>query len=296
MQNNINIIPLVIDDNFVNKSYHAIRSESGILNIGRKFFRNSLLSLFSLLNKKLEDKFLRCLYLHHVFDDQIEKFEQLFLNLKELGHFIDTDTMMEMLEGKKEIDGRYFHLSFDDGFKNNFTNAVPILSKYEIPCIFFVPTDFIGASWEKTKYYCIETTRHANVIEMLTWEELRDMTSLGFEIGSHTRSHTQLSSISHDEDLLKNELLFSKEEIEKKIQIECKYIAWPFGRHNDIDAASLSMIQTVGYNACFGAFRGTVFQKMTNTFEIPRHEMDLQLSFLQNEYFAKGNMEMEFKI
>ena len=56
------------------------------------------------------------------------------------------------------------------------------------------------------------------------------------------------------------------------------------------------MIESSGYNACFGAFRGTIIKNKTDIFKIPRHEIDLQSPITHNEYFARGNMEMEFKI
>ena len=282
--------------NYVNISSQALLSSPGLLNKGRKLFKHSILDFISTLNKKVDYKFLRGLYLHSVFDDQIEKFEELIISLIKLGVFVDTETLVKMLRGEKEIDGRYFHLSFDDGFKNNYINAIPILTKYNIPCIFFIPTEIIGASWEVTKNYCIKTTHHGGVIEMLKWEELNEIVSLGFEVGSHTKRHARLSSISHDFNLLQDEVLSSKNVVETNLGIECKYFAWPFGRHNDVDKVSLKMIESSGYNACFGAFRGTINKKKTNIYKIPRHEIDLQLPIKHNEYFARGNMEMEFKI
>jgi len=284
----------MINKNYVNIYSQAILSSSGLFNKGRKLSRYLILDFISTFNKKVENKFLRCLYLHYVFDDQIEQFEELIINLMELGVFVDTETLVKMLRCEKEIDGRYFHLSFDDGFKNNYTNAIPILTKYNIPCIFFVPTAIIGASWEVTKNYCIKTTHYGGVIEMLKWEELNEIVSLGFEVGSHTKRHPRLSSISHDFNLLQDEVLFSKNDIETNLDIECKYIAWPFGRHNDVDKVSLKMIESSGYNACFGAFRGTINKKKTDIYKIPRHEIDLQLPISHNKYFARGNMELEF--
>ena len=74
-------------------------------------------------------------------------------------------------------------------FKNIYTNAIPILRKYNIPCLVFIPTTIIGASWEVTKNYCLNITENNGVIEMMKWEELNEMVSLGFEVGSHTKNH-----------------------------------------------------------------------------------------------------------
>ena len=110
---------------------------------------------------------LRALYCHFVFDDQKSAFEKTIISLKKIGKFIDTDCCLEMLQGKREIDGRYFHLSFDDGFRNVFTNAIPILKKHLIPAIMFVPSSLVEADWERTNRYCTVTTKYRSVIEVI---------------------------------------------------------------------------------------------------------------------------------
>ena len=130
---------------------------------------------------------------------------------------------------------------------------------------------------------------------MMNWDNINDMLKKGFEIGSHTRRHSNLFDISDDDDLLKDEILGSKQEIEDNTSQECKYIAWPFGAKRDINKKSLNLIKSVGYDSCFGAFRGTV-NKETNFYTIPRHEMNLQIKNQYNQYFARGNMETELII
>lgn len=280
--------------NYIKSSSQLLPEKSSLLNKGRKLLRFSAISIFSKISYRIEENFLRCLYLHNVFDDQIENFENFIIKLLDIGTFIDSSTLVKMINGKIAIDRRYFPLSFDDGFKNNYTNAVPILLKYNIPCLFFIPTEIIGADWERTKSYCLKTTYYGGVIEMLDWSQIIEMVSLGFQIGSHTKRHARLSEISDDNNLLHNEIFGSKKQIETNLGVNCKYISWPYGRQNDIDKKALDEVINSGYDACFGAFRGTVISNKTNIFQIPRHDIDLQSPISHNEYFAKGNMEREF--
>lgn len=266
---------------------------SGIIGESRAFLRNGILSISSALNKTSEVNFLRCLYCHYVFDDQKEDFERLILRLKKSGKFIDTDTCIEMLQGKRKIDQRYYHLSFDDGFRNNFTNALPILKKHEVPAIFFVPSSLIDASIDKTKKYCLETTKYNSVIEMLKWIDLREMLSLGYEIGSHTKTHARFSAISHNKQLMEDEILGSKKQLEETLDYECKYISWPYGTLTDADDKSLEMAKNAGYTACFGAYRGTIMPNKTDIFSIPRHHFEVQWPISHVMYFARGNMEIK---
>lgn len=258
----------------------------------RSLLRSNVLSVSSLLNKKQEGKYLRCLYCHYVFDDQREDFEKLMIKLKQIGQFVDTSTCLQMLLDNKMIDQRYFHLSFDDGFRNNFTNAIPILSKLKIPAIFFVPSSFIEADWDITFKYCLQTMHYRGVIEMLKWNDIHEILSFGFEIGSHTKTHMRFSAISNDLNLMKEEILGSKIEIETNTGVECKYISWPFGKLRDADDKSLQMVKSAGYTACFGAYRGTILPGKTNIYSIPRHQFEVQWPVSHTLFFARGNMEI----
>lgn len=271
----------------------AVPLPKGVLGKARNLCRHTILSACSLVKRTTEKGFLRGLYCHYVFDDQLRDFERMISRLKRQGRFIDTETCIDMLRGKKEIDGRYFHLSFDDGFRNNFTNALPILQKHEIPAMFFVPSSLIGADWETTKAYCLETTKYNAVIEMLTWEDIKHMVSLGYEIGSHTKTHARFSEISQSAQKLEDEILGSKLELENNLGQECKYISWPYGTRTDADESSLSMARSAGYQACFGAYRGTMVPGKTDLFTIPRHHFEAHWPLAHVEYFARGNMEGE---
>ncbi|NCB96813.1 MAG: polysaccharide deacetylase family protein [Bacteroidia bacterium] len=258
----------------------------------REFFRTLLLSSISFTGRKNENCFLRCLYCHYVFDDQREDFEAVLTELRKIGKFIDTDTCVQMVQGTREIDGKYFHLSFDDGFRNNYTNAFPILKKLSIPAIFFVPSALISASYEDTKTYCLDTAKYGAVIEMMHWEDLQEIRSIqGFEIGSHTRTHARFSDISRNISLLQSEICGSKTDLEKNLDFECKYISWPFGCISDVDEESLRMVMDCGYIACFGAFRGSVKVGLTSVYSIPRHHFEAQWPISHTKYFAYGNME-----
>lgn len=257
----------------------------------RYLLRGLLLSVYSVLNRKQEDNYLRCLYCHYVFDDQREDFEKLILEFKKIGQFVDTPTCVDMIQGKRKIDKRYFHLSFDDGFRNHFTNAVPILEKHKVPAIFFVPSSLVGADYETAMEYCTVTTRYKAVIEMMKWDDLREMLSMGFEIGSHTKTHARFSTLSDNKSLLKDEIFGSKKELEDNLSYHCKYISWPYGSLADVDNNSLENVKMAGYDACFGAYRGTVFPRRTDIYRIPRHQFEVQWPVSHILYFARGNME-----
>lgn len=257
----------------------------------RAAVRSGALSTMSRLARGPADRFVRCLYCHYVFDDQVAAFERLVLRLKSLGTFIDTNALLDMLAGRRPVDGRYLHLSFDDGFRNNVTNALPVLRRHAVPAIFFVPTALVGAGWDRARDYCLNVTHYRAVIEMMTWDDVRAVLDAGYEVGSHTRTHARFSAISTERRHLEDEIAGSKHDLESRLGCRCRFISWPYGRVTDADASSVDFTREAGYDACFGAFRGSVRPGATDPYRIPRHHFEAQWPLSHVEYFARGNRE-----
>lgn len=252
----------------------------------RSFARNQIIATLSIVKKK-ERVSLHCLYCHYVFDNQIDSFEKILIKLKKIGTFINTDNCLQIIKGEKPLTENLFHLSFDDGFRNQYLNAFPVLQKLDIPCIFFIPTLYIDSDWSKAYEFCLKKAKYNKVIELLKWDDIKRMVQCGYHIGSHTESHARFADISHDLDSLVDEIYKSKLTIESKTGMECKYISWPFGKNADADAVSINFTAKVGYSACFGAFRGSISPKITNIYSIPRHHFEPQWPMKHVEYFIK---------
>lgn len=265
---------------------------SSYYNSFRYTTRNLLITLLSL--KSFRHSFknsVRCMYCHNLFDDQIELFEEIIIHLKKQSKFISTKKLIDILLSKNKIESNLLHLSFDDGFKNNFTNALPILIKHDIPAIFFVSTSYISCSWKMAKDFCLNRANYSGVIQFMDWEDLTEISNLGYEIGSHTKTHQRFSDISGDRCLMENEILGSKHILEEKLNKDCDYISWPYGKLDDSDYKSLGFVKETGYKACFGAFRGSVIPDKTNQYSIPRHHFEPHWPLSHINFFSQGGWE-----
>src|SRR5215216_2661529 len=76
-------------------------------------------------------------------------------------------------------------LTFDDGYKSQYTNAKPILDKYGYKATFYIVCNNVGGG---------EGLVHPNV--KMTWEDIIALYNEGYDIGSHTMSHNDLDSLS----------------------------------------------------------------------------------------------------
>lgn len=275
-----------MSEKYASQWREAVGQPQGVRAKLRHRLRGGLLSTLFWARQARAGSFLRCIYCHYVFDDQAERFDRLVAALCEIGTFVDTDTCVRMAQGEQPIDGKCFHLSFDDGFRNNFTNALPVLRRRRVPGLFFVPSGLVGADYELARHYCLETTDYTGVIEMMRWPDLEALLDAGCEIGSHTRTHARFSEVSGDPAALESEILGSKKDLEAKLGFDCKYISWPFGTLSDADARSLEMVRQSGYAACFGAFRGNIEPGKTPLYAIPRHHFEVQWPRSHVLYFA----------
>ena len=139
-------------------------------------------------------------------------------------------------------------LTFDDGYADNYEGAFLPLLEQEMTATWFITTQCINdyAQWMVPN--CPET-------KMLDENQLNEMTKEGMEIGAHTCSHPDLTTISYTDQCV--EVLNSKNRLEEIIQEKVISFAYPYGRLNDdaiksVRAANFELAFTVKpgfYNA-----------------------------------------------
>jgi peptidoglycan/xylan/chitin deacetylase (PgdA/CDA1 family) len=79
-----------------------------------------------------------------------KKFKKILIDLKKNGTPISMDEVIKNIINKKDFANKSFAITFDDGFFNNYSIAIPILEKMAIPATFYITTDFIeknSSSW-----------------------------------------------------------------------------------------------------------------------------------------------------
>jgi peptidoglycan/xylan/chitin deacetylase (PgdA/CDA1 family) len=102
-----------------------------------------------------------------------ENFEQHLIFLKENYELISTQTLKERII-TKTLTNRSICLTFDDGYFDNFSEALPLLEKYQIPATIFVCTGNIGTDSEFW-WDMLENLLLTNKEKYLTWSALSDV-------------------------------------------------------------------------------------------------------------------------
>jgi peptidoglycan/xylan/chitin deacetylase (PgdA/CDA1 family) len=91
--------------------------------------------------------------------------------------------------------------------------------------------------------------RDQEVFRFLSWDQVRKLQNMGFEIGSHTREHPILTRIS--EQRVDEELRASKLTIEEQVGGSCRFFAYPDGAEEDISSAIIKRVECAGYHFAF---------------------------------------------
>lgn len=113
---------------------------------------------------------------------------------------------------KPGLKGRNVAITFDDGFRNFFTAARPLLQKHGYTATIFPVAGKIG-----TEYF-------------LSWDEIIELRNQGFSFGAHTCSHSSLTFLPGERAA--EEVLKSKKILEEKLNAPVEFFSYPYGDFN----------------------------------------------------------------
>ena len=147
------------------------------------------------------------------------EFERQITFLKQYYNVISIDDTYEYLYNNKKMNGDkpFAVITFDDGYKDNKEVAYPILKECSFPFTIFITTDFI----ENDNY------------TFMSFDEVKEMNRDSLvTFGSHSKSHANLIVLVENDKV--NEIVVSREKIEKNLIDKVNYFAYPSGGYDKI--------------------------------------------------------------
>jgi peptidoglycan/xylan/chitin deacetylase (PgdA/CDA1 family) len=165
-------------------------------------------------------------------------------------------------------------LTFDDGFRNFYEHAFPVLQRLRFPATVFVVSGYCGG---QNNWPSQPKNNGIPAADLLRWSEVEELARAGIEIGAHTVTHPRMSLLSPQET--EEELLRSRDAIEDRIGRPVRSFAYPYGE------------STPGVRAAVGRHfdracgtRLAYLSESADPIDLPRIDM----YYLQKPFWFKG--------
>jgi peptidoglycan/xylan/chitin deacetylase (PgdA/CDA1 family) len=143
-------------------------------------------------------------------------------------------------------------ITFDDGYRDNLLNALPVLRRYGYPAVLFAPIGFL----DDGRALPHEEALHALGIrnDTLHWDELAELEAGGVRVESHGIAHRPLSELDPGEAT--REIALSKLRLEDRLGREVEAFAFVKGSQADYRPEHASLVQQAGYKLAFTSVSG----------------------------------------
>jgi peptidoglycan/xylan/chitin deacetylase (PgdA/CDA1 family) len=159
--------------------------------------------------------------------------------------------LLDRLDSGRDI-SRSLVITFDDGYRDNYELAAPILRDLGLPACFFIATDFIGS--DQVTWWDRESGIQSRWMD---WEQVRALrTTYGFEIGAHTCTHPDLARLPLAE--ARKEIAQSKERLEAELNEPVTLFSYPYGRRDQVTHEVRQLVRSLALRCCPSAYGGAV--------------------------------------
>src|SRR3990167_2947831 len=176
-------------------------------------------------------------------------------------------------------------LTFDDGYKTLYDIFAPIFARKKMNGMVYLNTGWIKEG-EKDRNYSDASLGHYPGEMFLTWQEVKLLREKGsWDIGSHGVNHFNLRRIPLD--LVKNELLQSKQDVEEKLNITCSHFSYPFGQYSK---NVREVVKEVGYQYAAAVHHGG-FNLESDYLAMPRINISREYSLKDFGNIIRGKWD-----
>jgi peptidoglycan/xylan/chitin deacetylase (PgdA/CDA1 family) len=130
-------------------------------------------------------------------------------------------------KGRRRVPKKPIVLSFDDGYRSHVSVAAPVLRRLDWPGVL----------------YLTATAFKNTGADGMTKAEVRDLLGFGWELGSHTIDHADMTTLSPDR--LRYETAYAKRYFERMFKVGITAFCYPAGKY---DAAAVAAVGRAGYD------------------------------------------------
>jgi peptidoglycan/xylan/chitin deacetylase (PgdA/CDA1 family) len=187
--------------------------------------------------------------------DRLE--EQLTALLRAGYKCLGLEEMLTAVTETKELPGPSFALTFDDGYRSVYEEALPVLEQFGLPATVFLTVGFLDGTtvppWRSQDPALLEEYR-VNAIHFppLNWNQARELAACRtISIGSHSMSHPLMGVIDGEELALEAGL--SRKLLEDRLGVKVRVFSYPYGvrRYGAYSEQTENCLRSLGYAGSF---------------------------------------------
>jgi peptidoglycan/xylan/chitin deacetylase (PgdA/CDA1 family) len=178
--------------------------------------------------------------------------EQMAL-LGELGYIpVSLDAVRDHYLVGTPLPRRAVLITFDDGYRDNLENALPVLRRHGYPAVLFAPIGFLDDGRPLPHEESLRLLGIQN--ETVGWDELAELETGGVRVESHGIGHRPLAELDPAEAT--REIALSKLRLEERLGREVEAFAFVKGSLADYRPEHASLVQQAGYKLAFTSVSG----------------------------------------
>lgn len=173
-------------------------------------------------------------------------------------HIVTIEEYADRLRAGQKPEPRSIALTFDDGYRDNYTEALPILSEYAFPATIFLVTAYVGGQrgWGQDP---------GQGEPLLTWSEVQAMQSQGINFGAHTCTHPDLAGIPLDQ--ASKEIADPRPLLEERLGRPILSFCYPY---SSVNPQLKALVQASGYRVACSYRPHYVGHAGTDLYELQR--------------------------
>ncbi|MDE7088805.1 MAG: polysaccharide deacetylase family protein [Prevotella sp.] len=179
---------------------------------------------------------------HHDNEKDGARFSNQLKALHKYCDFVNIEVAVRMIVNKESVKRPTVAFTFDDGWRDCYTQIASQLEKIGVNAMFFINPNFADAADKHDDVYIenftVNTTKSPGKHPM-TWAQIMDLKKRGFKFGAHTLDHYCIADDNIEE--LEHQIGDCRIAIETKLGVECDYFAFPYGRLEHANPKSIDI-------------------------------------------------------
>jgi len=153
-------------------------------------------------------------------------------------------TVSELIDQTGCLPDKAFAITFDDGYADNATQALPLLQQYDFKATLYLVVDRHSRDWSRERK-AHHDNEELKCVAKLSDEQVDVLIASGcFELGAHTLTHPNFLKL--DEAALQHELVDAKRQLEQRFKVPVRSFAYPFGLYRP---EHVQLVREAGYDS-----------------------------------------------